>query len=56
MSVRRLNDIASGVSAVYRIAFTGLLLYELVRYQLQKRKHRRDPPPVDRRSRPWGGG
>ncbi len=33
-----LHALAGNMSAVYRIVFTGMLLFELVRYGLKKRK------------------
>lgn len=34
-----LNQVASASSSVYRIVFTGLLIVELVKYQLRRRSN-----------------
>ncbi len=35
---RLLSTLANNTSAVYRIVFTGMLMYELIRFRLAERK------------------
>lgn len=37
--VHTLHSVANASSSIYRIVFTGLLLFELVRYQLRRKRN-----------------
>lgn len=37
--IRALNQAALATGALYKVVFTGLLLYELVRFRLKKGRH-----------------
>lgn len=37
--LRTLGNVAGGMGNVYRIVFTGLLLYELYRFRFKKERH-----------------